>query len=71
MVVVVVKASMIPLNSTVSLRVDDSAAEDEPRGNYYDLFSSRAINVSRRSRMLETARSWASRCFESLRIHKY
>jgi len=48
MVVVVVKASMNPLNSTVSLRVDDSAAEDEPRGNYCDFFSGWAINVSRR-----------------------
>jgi hypothetical protein len=30
MVVVVVKASMIALNSSFSLRVHDSAAEDEP-----------------------------------------
>jgi hypothetical protein len=42
--VVVVKASMIPLNSTVSLRVDDSAGENEPRGNYCDFFSGWAIN---------------------------
>ena len=54
MVVVVVKASMIALNSSFSLRVDDSAAQD---GNYCAFFSCWAINVSRRSRMLEIARS--------------
>jgi len=63
MVVVVVKASMIALNCTISLRVGDSAAQDEPRVDYCAFFSCWAINVSRRSRIFEIARSWASRCF--------